>query len=239
MIREIVNGALVRLDGAFAAYMRVPVAMRHLVHLGNIDPRSAGPLSDAGGTTYNAVQCALPFLVPGTTAVVIGAGGLGQMAIQILKALTPAVVIAMDTTEDRLANAKRLGADETMLSGPEAAKQVRDITGGRGADVVLDIVGINPTLQMSVEMVSMRGLIVFVGRGGGTLQFHPRTVPNHTAVVSPYYCSFQDLIEVTELAKAGKVQTMVEYFPLDKAFDVLQLMKEGKLKGRAVLTPNG
>jgi propanol-preferring alcohol dehydrogenase len=171
--------------------------------------------------------------------VVIGAGGLGQMAIQILKALTPATIVAMDTTPERLALAAKLGADETMLSDPEAVKKVRDMTGGRGADVVLDIVGINPTLLMAAAMVKRLGLIVMIGHGGGVLEFDHRKVPLNTAVVAPYGSGLQDLVEVVELVKAGKVRMVVEQFPLEKAMDVYQLMREGKLKGRAVMTPNG
>lgn len=226
-------------DGAMAPYMLVPAAVRHLIPLGTLDPRMAAPLADAGGTSYHSIKPALPFLVPGTTAVVIGAGGLGQMAIQILKALTPATIVVLDTTTERLAFAEELGADEIMLSNGDAVKKVRDMTGGRGADVVFDIVGINPTLLMAAEMVKKLGLIVMIGHGGGVLQFDHRKVPLSTSVVAPYGSGFQDLVEVVELAKKGKVRMVVEHFPLEKAMDAYQLMREGKLKGRAVMTPNG
>jgi alcohol dehydrogenase, propanol-preferring len=180
----------------------------------------------------------MPYLVPGSTAVVIGAGGLGQMTIQILKALTPATVVALDTTEERLAFAKELGADETMPSNPAAVKRVRDMTGGRGADVVLDVVGINATLQMSADMVKRLGLIVMIGHGGGVLQFDHRKVPLCTSVLAPYGSGLQDLVEVVALVKAGKVRMVVEQFPLEKALDAYQLMREGKLKGRPVMTPH-
>ncbi|MFG2517589.1 hypothetical protein [Streptomyces sp. NPDC048527] len=94
------------IDGAMAPYMRVPAAERHLVRLGTLDPCTVAPLADAGATFYHAAKGTLPFLVPGTTAAVIGAGGLGQMAIQILKALAPATVVVLDTAVDRLANAR-------------------------------------------------------------------------------------------------------------------------------------
>ena len=232
-------GTGIGIDGAMAPYMRVPAAARHLIRLGNLAPHTVAPLSDAGGTSYHAVKPSVPYLLPGSTAVVIGAGGLGQMAIQILKALTPATVVALDTAEERLTLARELGADETMQSNAEAVKRVRDMTGGRGADVVLDIVGINPTLQMAAGMVKRLGLITMVGRGGGMLPFNNHSVPLGTSVVAPYGNGFQDLIEVVELVKAGKVRMMVEHFPLEKALEAYQLMRDGQLKGRAVMTPNG
>jgi propanol-preferring alcohol dehydrogenase len=226
-------------DGAMAPLMRVPAAARHLVHLGRLDPRTAAPLADAGMTSYQCVKPSLPVLVPGSTAVVIGAGGLGQMTIQILKALTPATTIALDTTAERLDLARELGADETMLSNSDAVEKVRKMTGGRGADVVLDIVGNDTTLRMAAEMVRRLGQITMVGHGGGTLPFNNRSVPLCTSVSAPYGGGFQDLVEAVELAKMGKIRTVVEHFPFDKAMDAYQLMREGKLKGRAVMTPNG
>jgi propanol-preferring alcohol dehydrogenase len=233
------HGIGIGIDGAMAPYLRVPQAARHLVRLGTLNPRTVAPLADAGATSYHSVKFALPFLSPGTTAVVIGCGGLGQMSIQILKALTAATVIALDTTEERLALARELGADVTLISNPEAVKTVRKMTGGRGADVVMDIVGANATLQMSAEMVKRLGLIARVGRGGGVLPFNNFNVPLGTSVVAPYGLGFQDLTEVVELAKAQKIRTVVEQFPLENVFDAYQLMREGKLKGRAVMLPNG
>lgn len=233
------GGNGIGIDGAMAPYMRVPAAERHLIPLGTLDPRTVAPLADAGATSYHAVKGTLPFLVPGTTAVVIGAGGLGQIAIQILKALAPATVVVLDATEDRLVTARELGADEALLSTPQAVEQIRDRTAGRGADVVLDFVGSDATLIMAAQLVKRIGIISMVGRGGGTLPFNPRNVPLGISVVAPYGNGFQDVVEVVELVKEGKVRMLVENFPLDDAMDVYQLMRDGKLEGRAVLTPNG
>jgi alcohol dehydrogenase, propanol-preferring len=108
-------------------------------------------------------------------------------------------------------------------------KKVREMADGRGADVVLDIVGINPTLQMAAEMVKRLGRITMVGHGGGIT----------VTCTASYGRGFQDLIQVVKLVKTGKVRRVVEQFPLNKAMDACQLMREGKLKGRAVMTPNG
>ena len=129
--------------------------------------RDAAPLSDAALTSYHAIKRSRHLLGPGATAVVIGAGGLGQMAIQILRALSTATtIIAVDTAADKLDIAKRMGADEGLLSGDKAIKRVQDVTGGQGAEVVLDMVGVNPTLQMASQMARVLGHLTIVGIGG-------------------------------------------------------------------------
>ena len=139
-------GGLGGTDGGMAEYLLVP-STRYLIPLGDLDPREAAPLTDAGLTSYHAVKRSVHLLGPGSTAVVIGAGGLGQMAIQVLKALGSATtVVAVDTSEDKLKIAKKMGADEVLISGDDAVKRIKDITKGQGAELVLDLVGVNPTL---------------------------------------------------------------------------------------------
>src|SRR5271168_2415924 len=128
-------------DGGMANYMVVP-STRFLLPLGTLDPREAAPLTDAALTSYHAVKRSIHLLGPGSTAVVIGAGGLGQMAIQVLKALSAAAtVVAMDTSPDKLETAKKMGADEVLLSDDKAVKRIQDLTRDRGAELVLDMVG--------------------------------------------------------------------------------------------------
>src|SRR5262249_40006500 len=145
-------GGLGGTDGGMADYLLVP-ATRYLIPLGNLDPRVAAPLTDAGLTAYHAVKRSLSLLGPGSTAVVIGAGGLGQMAIQILRALCAATtVVAVDTSAGKLETAKELGADEGLLSGDGAVSRISELTGGQGAELVLDLVAVNPTLTMAAQM---------------------------------------------------------------------------------------
>ena len=133
------GGGGLGLDGGMAEFMLVPAA-RHLIPLPDgLDPISAAPLTDAGLTPYHAVRRSWAKLAPGTTSVVIGAGGLGHLGIQILKATTATRVIAVDTRDEALALAREYGADLTIVPGPEAAAEIRAATGGRGADVVLDL----------------------------------------------------------------------------------------------------
>src|SRR6185369_6716631 len=124
-------------DGGHAPYVLVPDA-RFLVPIHDLDPVQAAPLTDAGITTYSAIKAALPGIWPGSTAVVIGIGGLGLYAVQFLRQLTGARIVAVDSTEARLKLAREYGADEVVSSGPDAAAQIRQITRGIGAAFVLD-----------------------------------------------------------------------------------------------------
>ena len=225
-------------DGGMASHMLVPAA-RFLCPLGDLDPRQAAPLTDAGLTTYHAVKRSLSLLRPGSTVVVIGAGGLGQMAIQIVKALSPARVVAVDLLTDKLAAASSLGADATVVADDRAAEQVRDLTGGAGAELVLDIVGSDATLQLAVGVARRLGHLTLVGIAGGSLSFSYLGVPTELSVASIFYGSIPELAEVATLAQAGKIRPQVELFPFDQAAEVYHRLREGKIHGRAVITPNG
>ena len=129
-------------DGGHAPYVLVPEE-RLLVPIGDLDPVVAAPLTDAGITTYTAIKPALPGIWPGSTTVVIGIGGLGLYAVQFLRQLTGARVVAVDSSEARLKLAREYGADDLISSGPDAADQIRELTGGVGATFVLDCVGVS------------------------------------------------------------------------------------------------
>jgi propanol-preferring alcohol dehydrogenase len=226
-------------DGGMANYMVVP-STRFLLPLGKLDPREAAPLTDAALTSYHAVKRSLHLLGPGSTAVVIGTGGLGQMAIQVLKALSgSATVVALDTSVAKLETAKKMGADETLLSGDDAVKRVKDITHGQGANLVLDMVGVNPTMQMAAQMSRVLGHLTIVGLGGGALPVNFHSPAKECSVASPYWGSIPELMEVISLAQAGKIKMLVEHFPLEQVSEAYHLLHDGKIKGRAVMVPNG
>jgi len=225
-------------DGGMASHMIVPAA-RFLCPLDGLDPRQAAPLTDAGLTTYHAVKRSLSLLRPGSTAVVIGAGGLGQMAIQILKAMSPARVVAVDLAAEKLAAATSFGADATVASDDRAAEHVRELTRGAGAELVLDIVGSDATLQLAVSVVRRLGHLTLVGIAGGSLPFSYLGVPTEVAVASTFYGSIPELTEVVTLAQAGQIKAHVELFPLAQAPQVYQRLQQGQIQGRAVVAPNG
>src|SRR6185295_4513060 len=163
-------------DGGHAPYVLVPDA-RFLVPIGDLDPIAAAPLTHAGITTYSAIKPALPAIWPGSTAVVIGIGGLGLYAVQFLRQLTGARVVAVDRSEARLKLAGEHGADNGVTMGPDAAKQIRELTSGIGASFVIDCVGVNATLATAVAILSWRGRLALVGAGGGFVPFDFFQVP--------------------------------------------------------------
>ncbi|WP_219417832.1 NAD(P)-dependent alcohol dehydrogenase [Pseudonocardia nigra] len=225
-------------DGAMAEYMLVDDA-RHLVPLGDLDPVQAVPLTDAGLTPYHAVKASLPKLVAGSTALVIGTGGLGHVAVQLLRALTPARVVAVDVSEDKLALARRVGAHETLLSGPETAAQVREITGGEGTRAAFDFVGAQPTVELAGAVAGVESDVTIVGIAGGTLPVGFGSTAFEVAVRAPYWGTRDELIEVLDLARAGLVGVHVERFGIDDGPQAYRALHHGEVDGRAVILPNG
>ena len=231
-------GGLGGTDGGMAEYLLVP-STRYLISLGKLDPREAAPLTDAGLTSYHAVKRSIHLLGPGSTAVVIGAGGLGQMAIQVLKALCSATtVVAVDTSADKLEIAKKMDADEGLVSGDDAVKRIEVITRGQGAELVLDLVGVNSTLAMAAQMARVLGHLTIVGLGNAALPVNFNSPPHECSVASPFWGSIPELIEVIELAQTGKIKMLVEHFELDRAEEAYHRLHDGKIQGRAVITPN-
>ncbi|MEU5951412.1 NAD(P)-dependent alcohol dehydrogenase [Streptomyces sp. NPDC047525] len=224
--------------GAIAEYMIVDDA-RHLVPLDGLDPVTAVPLTDAGLTPYHAIKTSLPKLTPGSTAVVIGTGGLGHVAIQLLRALTPARVIALDVTDGKLRLAHQVGAHETVLSDEHAAAKVRELTGGLGAQAVFDFVGAPPTVATATACAAVEADVTIVGIGGGTASVGFGTTPYDAAVRAPYWGSRAELIEVLDLARSGAIDVHVETYALDDAPKAYEHLHDGRISGRAVILPNG
>ena len=158
-------------DGGMAPLMVVP-SPRYLVPLTTLEPWEAAPLADAGLTPYRVIRRWRHLLVPGSHVVVIGAGGgLGHLAVQILRAVAPSTIVAVDAREAGLALARELGADAAVLAGEDAAGAVREHTHGRGAELVLDFVGNDATLSLAAAVSRSLGHIAVVGAGGGSLAY--------------------------------------------------------------------
>ena len=225
-------------DGGMASHMLVPSA-RLLVPLGRLDPAFAAPLSDAALTPYHAIKAALPLLTPDTHAVVIGIGGLGHMAVQILNTLCASTVIAGDIDDAKLEHARKLGAKHTVNTrdGRTAAETIAKIIGPRGATVAFDFVGAQPTIDLCTRVVGRNSRITVVGLGGGTLHYRANNPPYGCAVSVPYWGSRIELMEVIALAAEGRIKPAIEKFPLDDAIGVYQKLRDGKITGRAVLVP--
>src|SRR5262245_4636460 len=223
-------------NGGHAAYVLVPEA-RFLVPIGDLDAVEAAPLTDAGITTYSAIKSALPAIWPGSTAVVIGVGGLGLYAVQFLRQLTGARIVAVDSTEPRLKLAREYGADDVVSSGPTAADQIRELTGGIGAAFVLDCVGVNATLATGVAALSWRGRLSMVGAGGGTIPFDFFKVPPGVQLTTSLNGGSIALMEVVGMAALGRIKILVDRYPLSAAKKAYDDFEHGRLVGRAVLMP--
>lgn len=231
------GGGGLGLDGGMAEYMLVPSA-RFLVPLPDgLDPVTAAPLTDAGLTPYHAVRRSWWKLPPGATAVVIGVGGLGHLAVQILKATTAARIIAVDTRMEALALAADNGADISIRSGSDTTGEIRAYTSGRGADVVLDFVGSDSTVALGSAAARMLGDLTIVGLAGGTLPLSFFSVPYELSIQTTYWGSWPELIEVLDLGARGLVRPKITTFSLETAVEAYKALEAGDLEGRAVVVP--
>ncbi|HEV7132628.1 MAG TPA: NAD(P)-dependent alcohol dehydrogenase [Gaiellaceae bacterium] len=219
-------------DGGFADY--VLVSERSLVRLpAGVEPAAVAPHADAGLTAYHAVRKLAHLATPGTTAAVIGVGGVGHIALQLVRTLGSSTVIAVDTDERRRRLAAELGADEVVPS----ADAVRDATGGRGADIVFDFVGTDQTHADSAAILARGGTYSVIGYGGTISIPSGALVVNEHAVVGNLVGTWVDLWELLQLHAAGKVVLKTETHPLADVNDVLAKLRDGEVTGRAVLVP--
>jgi alcohol dehydrogenase, propanol-preferring len=223
-------------DGGLADFVLV-ADRRGLLPLAGLDPRHAGPLTDAGATAYHAVRRALPRITPGGTAVVLGAGGLGGFAVQFLRTLTAARVVAVDPDPDRLAYAESVGAHEALAGVDQAtAGRLRQLSGGTGADAVLDFVGTDETIAAGVAAVRAGGAYGLVGSAGGKLTAPWfGTLPRDGEVYTFQGSTIADAQEVIALAAAGLIRNQIQEFTFDTIGDAYARLKAGTLTGRAVV----
>jgi alcohol dehydrogenase, propanol-preferring len=223
-------------DGAMAEYLLI-ADPRRLVPIGDLDPADVAPLTDAGLTPYRVIKRVQPKLTPGSHAVVIGAGGLGHLAIQILGAMTPATVIAVDAREPALALARQVGAAATVQAGDAAAAELRDATGGAGADLVLDFVGSAPTIALGAAVAKVGMDLVVVGAAAGQFTWNFYALPYEVSLTTSFWGTLPELHEVIALARQNKIKAHIQRFPLEQANHAYELMEHGQLSGRAVMVP--
>jgi propanol-preferring alcohol dehydrogenase len=232
----VMGGGLGR-DGGMAEKLLVPDP-RLLLPLEDLHPVDAAPLTDAGLTPYHAVKRSLPRLGPGSSTVVIGVGGLGHLAVQLLAALTPTRIVAVDARPEALVLAHDAGACRAVAAGPQAVEAVLDATHGRGADVVLDFVGTDDTLALAAASVRSLSHITLVGIGGGNHTFGFFTSPYEVSFATTYWGSTVELLEVLALAEAGRVRARTTPFALTDVAHAYHELERGSVDGRAVVVPN-
>lgn len=231
------GGGGLGLDGGMAEYLLVPFE-RLLVPLPKgLDPATAAPLTDAGLTPYHAIRRSLPKLTPTATAVVIGVGGLGHMALQLLKATTAATVIAVDNRQEALDLATEIGADHTVASDDQAVSAIKDLTRGHGADVLLDFVGADATMDLARRVARPLGDVTIVGIAGGSVPLTFFSQPYEVSIQTTYWGSRPELGELLALAARGFLHVQSTTYSLDHAPQAYHDLHDGKVRGRAVIVP--
>ena len=230
------GGCGLGLDGGLAEYLVVP-SPRLLVPIGDLDPVHAAPLTDAALTPYHAITTEQHRLRPGSTAVVIGVGGLGHVAVQLLRELTPARIVAIDMREDARRVALGAGAHAALDASGLESGDVREETGSAGAALVLDFVGSDSTAQLGASIVAIGGHVSMVGLGGGAIPIGFGRVPYEASASRPSWGTLPELHEVVALAQAGVLEIETEQLRLDQALDGYRRLRDGAVVGRAVVVP--
>ena len=222
-------------DGGMAEYLLT--SARACVKLDAATrPQDVAALADAGITAYHAVRKALPLLYPGTTAVVLGAGGLGHIGIQCLAALTAARIVVVDRNPDALKLAEQIGAHETVAAGGGHVDAVRELTNG-GADVVFDFVAEQGAEQDGFAMTRRTGSYYVIGYGGTLTVPTLDIIATERNVIGNIVGTYNELAELMALAQSGRVTLHTRTYPLDAAAEAFQDLDAGRVRGRAILVP--
>src|SRR6478736_5210427 len=223
-------------DGGMAEYLLT--SARACIKLNpETQPKDVAALADAGITAYHAVRKALPLLYPGTTAVVIGAGGLGHIGIQCLAALTATNIVVVDRNPAALELAKQLGATQTVVADGKHVDAVKDLTNGEGADVVLDFVAEEGAENEGFEMTRPGGSYFVIGYGGTLVVPTLDVISTERNIIGNIVGTYNELAELMVLAQAGKVTLHTKAYPLAEAQQALADLDAGKVRGRAILVP--
>jgi NAD+-dependent secondary alcohol dehydrogenase Adh1 len=223
-------------DGGMAELIRT--SARSVVPLAaGTDPADVAALADAGLTAYHAVKKAAPLLFPGSTCVVMGAGGLGHIGIQCLRAVSAARIVVLDPNEEALALTQSWGADETVLVDGGHVARVLDLTAGVGAEVVFDFVGERGAERDSWAMTRRAGSHFVIGYGGTIEVPAIDVIATERNVIGNLVGTYNDLVELMALAAAGQVRLHTRTYPLDAVNEAIDDLEAGRLRGRGILVP--
>ncbi len=225
-------------EGGFADLLKT--SARSVVKLDpSLEPKDIAALADAGLTAIHAVKKAIPVLGAGTTAVVIGAGGLGHIGIQCLKAYTPAEIIVIDPSEPALALAGEIGADHTVKVDGGQVDKVREMTDGVGAEAIIDFVGEKGAIEDGIEMVRDGGFYYVIGYGENINVPTIDVISREISFIGNLVGSYTDLQDLMTLTAQGKVALHTSTYPLEAINDAMADLDGGRLQGRGILIPAG
>ncbi|HEX3779209.1 MAG TPA: NAD(P)-dependent alcohol dehydrogenase [Pseudonocardiaceae bacterium] len=222
-------------DGGMAEYLLT--SARACVKLdASTRPQDVAALADAGITAYHAVRKAIPLLYPGTTCVVIGAGGLGHIGIQCLAALTASRIIVVDRNPAALELAGKLGAAHTVVTDGTQVEAVQELTNG-GAEVVLDFVAEEGAEQDGFAMTRPAGSYFVIGYGGTVHIPTLDIISTERNIIGNIVGTYNELAELMDLAQSGRVTLHTKTYPLADALTAIADLDAGKVRGRAILVP--
>jgi NAD+-dependent secondary alcohol dehydrogenase Adh1 len=223
-------------DGGYAEYLRTTA--RSCVKIDDsLEPADVAALADAGLTAYHAVAKAARRLHPGDRLVMIGSGGLGHIGIQVAKALTPAELVVIDRNPDALKLAESIGADRGVLADGDQVAQILELTGGHGAEVVVDFVGENGSTKEGIAMTRRGGDYSVVGYGENIDVPTIDLVSTEVNIIGNLVGSYNDLVELMALAAAGRVTLHTQKYALDDVQTAIEDLDNGRVRGRAILIP--
>jgi NAD+-dependent secondary alcohol dehydrogenase Adh1 len=226
----------ISVDGGMANYLKTNA--RAVVKLDPIlHPKDIAALADAGLTAYHAVRKAKDLLYPGTKVVVIGAGGLGHIGVQCLRALTPAEIIVVDKSAAALDLTRQWGVDHPVLADGTHVDKVKEITNGQGAEVIVDFVGEQGAQEDAVKMLKRAGSHFIIGYGGNLNVPTIDIISTEINFIGNLVGSYNDLVDLMTLTAQGKVKLHTAVYPLDAALDAIHDLDSGKLRGRGILVP--
>ncbi|MGI5501420.1 NAD(P)-dependent alcohol dehydrogenase [Lentzea sp. CA-135723] len=222
--------------GGYAEYLRT--SARSVVKIDDaLEPSDVAALADAGLTAYHAAAKAARRLRPGDRCVVIGAGGLGHIGVQVLKALTAAEIVVVDRNPDAVKLASAIGADHGVVADGAHVAAVLDLTGGDGAETVIDFVGEGGATRDGIAMLRRAGDYHVVGYGENIDVPTIDIISTEINLIGNLVGSYTDLCELMVLAAQGKVTLHTQKYPLDRFQDAIDDLDNGRVRGRAILTP--
>ncbi|HZE05997.1 MAG TPA: NAD(P)-dependent alcohol dehydrogenase [Solirubrobacteraceae bacterium] len=225
-------------DGGFADFLLT--SARSVVKLDpSLQPKDIAALADAGLTAIHAVKKAVAVLGAGSHAVVIGAGGLGHIGIQCLKAYTPAEIIVIDPSEKALALAAEMGADQTVAVDGGQVEKIKEMTDGLGAEAIIDFVGEKGAIEDGIEMIRDGGFYYVIGYGENINIPTIDVISREISFIGNLVGTYADLQDLMTLTAQGKVSLHTSTYPLDAINDAMADLDGGRLQGRGILIPSG
>jgi NAD+-dependent secondary alcohol dehydrogenase Adh1 len=223
-------------DGGFADFLFT--SARSVLKLDpSLEPKAIAALADAGLTAIHAVKKAIPVLGSGTKAVVIGAGGLGHIGIQCLRAMTPAEIIVMDPSELALALAGEMGAHHTIKVDGSHVDAVKEMTDGLGAEAIIDFVGEKGAIEDGIAMLRDGGFYYVIGYGENINIPTIDVISREISFIGNLVGTYVDLEDLMTLTAQGQVTLHTSTYPLDAINDAIADLDHGRLQGRGILIP--